>query len=169
MRALDSFARAVAGEAEDALAALVPHLREIVDSGDSLRLFVRVALLADAGERALALLSKEEETLHCPLARAALRMGTAESREAVGAYRGSDPLDPETLLVTGEIRHRFSGGGEAAGRGEAERYAVLARRLAASKMATSGDRLRREAALRGYAASAEELRVALTQRDRGAM
>jgi len=169
LRALDSFARAVDGEAEDAFAALVPHLREIVGSGDALRLFVRVARLADAGERALALLSKEEETRHFPLARAALRMGTAESREAVGAYRGADPLDPETLLVTGEIRHRFSGAGVAAGRGEAERYAVLARRLAASRMATSGDRLRREAALRGYAASAEELRVALTERDRGAM
>jgi hypothetical protein len=87
----------------------------------------------------------------------------------VGPIGGRDPRDPETLLVAGEVRHRFSG--ETAGRedDEAERYVVLARRLAASRMATTGDRLRREAALRGYAASARELRRALEEKSREAM
>jgi len=167
--ALDAFTRAVDGEPAAAFEMLAPRIKEIALSSDALRLFVRVARLAEVGERALVLLSKEGEASEFPLARAALRMGVAGNRVEAADVRGSDPLDPESLLIAGEIRHRFAGTQGAPATGEAARYVDFARRLAASRMSTSSDRLRREAALRGYAASAAELRRALKEMQREAM
>jgi hypothetical protein len=166
--ALDAFARAVDGEPAASFEMLVPRLADIVASKDALRLFVRVARLAEAGERALALLSKEGEVREFPIAVAALRMGVARSRVEAGSFAGTDPLDPEALLLAGEFRHRFSEAASAPVGSEVARYVEFARRVAESRLSTASDRLRREAALRGYAASAEELRRALMEMAREA-
>jgi hypothetical protein len=159
----------VDGDAAGAFEVLAGDAERILATRDGRRLFVRVARLADAQERALGILSKEGVADGDPVTRAALHMGLATRAADVGAITGADPLDPETLLIAGEVRHRFTPDPGSTASGEAELYVELARRLAASRMATTGDRLRREAALRGYAAAAAELRRALEGEPREAM
>jgi tetratricopeptide (TPR) repeat protein len=159
--ALDAFLLAWAGDPDIAMGRIEPVRKACCESDAALRCLVAVAELAERESETLEMLSERGSSPRVERAKLRLLIATGKAKGVPPKLARTDPLDPETLLVTAGLPPVV----DTTWVQYVTPYTVLARRVVSSGRPSPSEALRREGALRDYERARSELAEHLAEWD----